>query len=159
MDKTVICRDVFGKEYTVNTDELEQRIGVYAVIVQDGKILLTRQWNGYSLVGGGVDKGETLEEAFIREVKEETGLSALPDKLILHATTLFKKDDASRPKQSFQFYFTQKSVEGEINNEGITQNEGGYTNDIAEWVSLEDAENIELRHSVDLKTILAAYNT
>lgn len=158
MTKTVVCKDVFGKEYAVDADDLEQRIGVYAVIVKDGKILLTRQWDGYSLVGGGVDKGESLEDAFVREVKEETGLIAQPDRMIYHATTFFKKDEISKPKQSFQFYFTQKSIEGDISNDGITQSEGAYTNNIAEWVSLDDAENIKLRHSIDLKTILTAYN-
>jgi 8-oxo-dGTP diphosphatase len=159
MIKTVVCKDVFGKEYIVDADDLEQRIGVYAVIIKDGKILLTRQWDGYSLVGGGVDKGETLEEAFVREVKEETGLDALPDRMIYYTTTFFKKDEASNPKQSFQFYFTQKSVEGDIRNDSITVSEGEYTNGAAEWVSLEDARGIELRHSVDIITILGAYET
>ena len=158
MIETVICKDVFGKEYIVDNDNLEQRVGVYAVIIKNDKILLTRQWDGYSLVGGGVDKGESLEDAFVREVKEETGLNALPGRMIYHATTFFKKDETSKPKQSFQFYFTQKSVEGDISNDSITQSEGGYTNGIAEWISLKDAENIELRHSVDLKTILTKYN-
>lgn len=156
MNKAVICKDVFGKEYIVDAGDLRQRIGVYAIIIEDGKILLTRQWDGYSLVGGGVDKGESLEQALAREVEEETGLSTLPDKLIYQATTFFKKDESAPPYQSFQFYFTHKSIEGDINNDGITVSEGGYTNDVAEWVTLEEAKNIVLRHSVDMETILDA---
>lgn len=157
MSRTVICKDVFGNEYPTNVDDLVQRIGVYAVIIKDGKILLARQWGGYSMVGGGVEKGETLEDAFVREVKEETGLSATPGKLIYQTTTLFQKDENSKPKQSFQFYFVHKDIQGVITNDGITKNEGGYTNDVAEWVGLEDAAKIELRHTVSLKTILDAY--
>ena len=73
MTKPIICKDVFGNQYTVPVDELNIRVGVYAVIIKDNKILLTRQWDGYSLIGGGVEKGETIEESIVREVKEETG--------------------------------------------------------------------------------------
>jgi hypothetical protein len=60
MTKTVICKDVFGNEYETPIDDLDVRIGVYAVIIRDNKILLARQWEGYSIIGGGVEKGETL---------------------------------------------------------------------------------------------------
>jgi len=158
MSKTVTCKDVFGNEYEADVQDLQQRVGVYAVIIKERKILLTRQWNGYSLVGGGVDNGENLEDAFTREVKEETGLEAVPGELFHHATTYFKKDEASVPFQSFQFYFTCKSIEGEINNVGITNSENSYTDAAAEWIDLNTAQDIKLRHSVDLKTILTAYN-
>jgi 8-oxo-dGTP diphosphatase len=54
-------------------------VGVGAVIVMDGRVVLIRrryeplkgQW---SLPGGGVEVGETLEAAVTREIHEETGL-------------------------------------------------------------------------------------
>ena len=50
MTKTVICKDVFGNEYKTPIDDLDVRIGVYAVIIRDNKILLARQWEGYSII-------------------------------------------------------------------------------------------------------------
>ncbi|MDB5049577.1 MAG: hypothetical protein JWO30_2648 [Fibrobacteres bacterium] len=44
---------------------------------QAGDVLLvrTRKWSGlYGVPGGKIDYGETMEKAFIREAKEETGL-------------------------------------------------------------------------------------
>jgi 8-oxo-dGTP pyrophosphatase MutT (NUDIX family) len=56
--------------------KLTFRPSVYAIIVDNGKVLLlnTRHTGTYSLPGGGVDLGETLEVALKREVRGETGL-------------------------------------------------------------------------------------
>jgi phosphoglycolate phosphatase-like HAD superfamily hydrolase/ADP-ribose pyrophosphatase YjhB (NUDIX family) len=44
----------------------------------DGRMLLvrTRKWSGlYGIPGGKIDYGETMEAAFVRETREETGLT------------------------------------------------------------------------------------
>ena len=157
MTKSIICKDVFGNQYTVPVDELNIRVGVYAVIIEDNKILLTRQWDGYSLIGGGVEKGETIEESIVREVKEETGLTITPDRIIHQATTFFKRNAESQANQSIQLYFTHSQLHGQINNDSITDSEKTYTNSTPEWIDLDKIDDISFRHSVDLKTILQAY--
>jgi ADP-ribose pyrophosphatase YjhB (NUDIX family) len=58
------------------------RIGARAVIVADGRIAaLERQRRDehyFTLPGGGVDDGESAEEAVVREVEEELGLVVEP---------------------------------------------------------------------------------
>jgi ADP-ribose pyrophosphatase YjhB (NUDIX family) len=54
-------------------------VGVGAVIVDDGKVLLVKRKydplaGRWSLPGGGVEVGETLEASIAREMLEETGL-------------------------------------------------------------------------------------
>jgi mutator protein MutT len=54
-------------------------VGVGAVIVDDGKVVLIRRKyeplkGHWSLPGGMVEVGETLESALTREMQEETGL-------------------------------------------------------------------------------------
>ena len=73
MTKTIICKDVFGNQYTVPVDELNIRVGVYAVIIENGKILLTRQWDGYSLIGGGVEKAKRLKKLLFARSKKRLG--------------------------------------------------------------------------------------
>jgi len=55
-------------------------------LVKGNKVLLSLKtknigtgcWNGY---GGGIEKGEMPEQASLRELKEETGITALPESL------------------------------------------------------------------------------
>ncbi len=60
------------------------RIGVYALIFERGQILLAhrRDIDWWNLPGGGMEIGETVEEAVCREVREETGLEVVVEWLI-----------------------------------------------------------------------------
>ncbi len=80
-NKKIVCQDINGKQYEASIKELSFRPSVYGVIIQDNKILLSKQWDGYDFPGGGVDLGETIEEALTREVKEETGLNVEIDRI------------------------------------------------------------------------------
>lgn len=52
-------------------------IGVAVAVIRDDKVLLTQRedFEVWCLPGGGVDANETVEQAGIREVREETGLA------------------------------------------------------------------------------------
>ena len=51
------------------------RITARAIVIKNDKILLmyTNRYEDYSLPGGGVDEGESIEQGLIRELNEETG--------------------------------------------------------------------------------------
>jgi 8-oxo-dGTP diphosphatase len=60
---------------------------VGAVVVDDGRLLLVRRGRGrsagtWSIPGGHVEVGETMAEAVLRELHEETGLVGVCDDLI-----------------------------------------------------------------------------
>ncbi len=62
------------------------RVRVAAVIIRDNAVLLAehnKDGNTYYLLpGGGVGRGETLHEALVRELWEETRLAVRPERLL-----------------------------------------------------------------------------
>lgn len=59
----------------------KERIASRGIVVENGKILLSYEKNTgvYMSPGGGLEKGETLEECCIRELREETGYKVIPE--------------------------------------------------------------------------------
>lgn len=59
-------------------------LGSRAIVIQDGTVLLVRltYMDGWYLPGGGVKRGESFQEAVIREVAEECGLQAVRPRLL-----------------------------------------------------------------------------
>ena len=60
------------------------RIGVYALVFDGEHVLLAhrRDIDWWNLPGGGMEVGETVDEAMIREVREETGLKVRVEQLV-----------------------------------------------------------------------------
>jgi mutator protein MutT len=65
-----------------------------AILIEDGEILLVRQevteTRRWSLPGGKLESGETIEQCLIREVKEETGLDITIDELLYVCDRFYK---------------------------------------------------------------------
>jgi 8-oxo-dGTP diphosphatase len=80
-------------------------LAVSAAIVRDGKIFVMRRArppaNGlFSLPGGVVEAGETLTQAVVREVSEETGIAIEPVALAGFRESI-ARDDADRVERHF----------------------------------------------------------
>ncbi len=60
------------------------RVGVSALIFDEGRVLLAhrRDIDWWNLPGGGMEVGETVDEAVCREVREETGLEVEVERLV-----------------------------------------------------------------------------
>ncbi len=102
-------------------------LAVSAAIFRDGKVLIARRARPpahglYTLPGGGVELGETLEQAVIREVREETALEIEPIELAGFRQAIVR-DAAGRVERHFVVLpFAARFISGEISlNEELAE--------------------------------------
>ncbi len=60
------------------------------IVIKGNKVLVIHRINKsdeyYVFPGGGVEKGETPEQATVREISEETSIAVIPRKFVYHIT-------------------------------------------------------------------------
>ena len=102
-------------------------LAVSAAIFRDSRVLIVRRSRPpahglYTLPGGGVELGETLEQAVIREVREETALEIEPVELVGFRQAIVR-DAAGRVERHFVILpFAARFVSGEISlNEELAE--------------------------------------
>ena len=75
--------------FTIDTHDYDPngtvriRPSVRGIILRDGKVLMvhSRKYDYYKFPGGGIEAGESQEEALCREIREETGCLIEPDSI------------------------------------------------------------------------------
>jgi len=119
-------------------------VGVGAIIMQNGKILLEKRKNDpgrgkWSVPGGLVELGESLEQTVIREVQEETGLVVNAPELIdvVNQTTL---DESGKVKYHFVI------ADYAVKLKGGTAKAASDAAEL-EWVLLDEVEQKDLIRS------------
>lgn len=94
-------------------------LAVSAAILRAGKILLVRRARApaqglFSLPGGVVEVGETLTQAVIREVREETGLAIEPVGLAGFRETIGRDTDGRIERHFVILPFAARWLAGEV---------------------------------------------
>lgn len=119
---------------------MDIRVAAYAVIVDEGRILLAH-WNegghsGWTLPGGGIDPGEDPIDAVRREVDEETGYMAEVGELLGIDSRVIpaarRIGGANAPLHTLRIVYRAQLTGGELRNEidGST--------DEAAWFALDE---------------------
>lgn len=84
-----------------------------AIVVRDGKILMERVFyfgrEFFTVPGGGIEEGETPEQAAIRELKEECGLDG---KIIRPLTVQYKKEGSAEYSFEVEVSEDQEAITG-----------------------------------------------
>ena len=134
----------------------DTRVGAYCVLIERNSILLahlhpdvfgTDEW---TLPGGGLEPHETPEQAAVRELHEETGLTVeLTGLLAVDSFTIPPADrlleaDRHRALLSLRIIYAAKRVGGRLRPEV-----GGST-DAASWIELDRVANIRRVELVDV---------
>lgn len=88
------------------------KVRATGVLIENDSLLLVKQKlannKNWSLPGGRVEPGETLEQALIREMKEETGLDVEPIRM------LYVCDVAASGNTVLHITFLTRCIGGEI---------------------------------------------
>jgi ADP-ribose pyrophosphatase YjhB (NUDIX family) len=93
-------------------------LAVSAAIIRDGRVLVTQRARGpalgvWTMPGGVVEAGETLTEALVREIDEETGMAIEPVALAGHREVVVR-DDRGRVSRHFVILcFASRWIAGE----------------------------------------------
>jgi 8-oxo-dGTP diphosphatase len=102
-------------------------LAVSAAIFRDGKVLIVRRGRApakgiYTLPGGGVELGETLEAAVIREVREETSLDIEPLALAGYRQLIARDANGKIERHFVILPFAARWLAGEISlNEELAE--------------------------------------
>jgi ADP-ribose pyrophosphatase YjhB (NUDIX family) len=126
-------------------------LAVSAAIFRDGKVLIVRRArkpaiNLYSLPGGAVEVGESLIDAVVREVREETQIDIEPVALAGHREAIMRDKEGRVERHFVILSFASRWLRGEpvLNSEL----------DDARWI--DPAELSAYRTTEGLAEIVAA---
>ena len=94
-------------------------LAVSAAIFRDGRVLIVRRARPpahgiYTLPGGGVELGETLEEAVVREVREETALVVSPVALAGYRQAIARDANGAIERHFVILPFAARWISGEV---------------------------------------------
>ena len=116
-------------------------VGVGALIIREGKLLLEKRRSNpgkgkWSIPGGIVELGETLEQTVIREVKEETNLDVeRPEHIDIVDNIEFDENDTIKYHFVIIDYF--------VKLKGGTLRAGSDAADL-QWVALDKVKELDL---------------
>lgn len=112
-----------------------QEINCYLVPFFDNKILVLKRKNGYwEFPGGGIEWGESPENAAKREALEEIGLEIENLRLIGVTSATYEKDGNDKHSIYIVYMGTTKSKEVKISKE----------HDAFMWISVEELDYLRL---------------
>jgi len=139
MPLKVFCR--FAQKYFMTKQTYPEPTVGALILNQENKLFLMKshKWgNRYCIPGGHVEIGETIEEALIREVKEETNLNIYDIKYVCFFEVIFDPHFINR-KHFIFFDFVCKTRDTEV-----------VLNDEAEdylWIDLNEVNTLNLEEN------------
>ena len=121
-----------------------------ALIVEEGKLLVVEDEDGFYTIGGAIQVGERTEEAVIREVKEELGVKAQARQLAFVVENRFEQ--AGVHFHNIEFHYLVDLLE----DAPLTMQEDERQLP-CRWIALNQLHTVPLKPGF-LKTVLPEWN-
>ncbi len=150
---TILCEDINRNMITVPAEALSFRPSVYGVLIEEGKVLLSRQWDGYDLPGGSMKLTETIDQALEREFFEETGLHVHKGEIISAVSSFFFHPHKKVPYNCILLYYLVQRVGGELSISHLDGQEKTYVK-MPEWIDVREAKEKKFYNPVDNANII-----
>jgi 8-oxo-dGTP diphosphatase len=139
--------------------DYDNRLAAYAVVVDDRDRVLLALWNEtgqplWTLPGGGVELDETVEQAAVRELQEETGYDVELGRLLGVDTIVVPPEERTVPRdrwfRGIRVVFEATVVGGKL------RHEVDGTTDEARWIPLTEVPVLARVELVDVGLRLRA---
>lgn len=123
--------------------KLRPKVGSAVLVEKDGKYLLGKRnkenLKGYWIIpGGGVSWGETIKEAAVREIKEETGLDIELVRFLGHKEVMNLPEDY----HTVVFFHLARATSGELKPSDDLSDAGFFS--ISEMKEMKLADSAEI---------------
>ena len=125
------------QDFRTKLDNTVFGVRATALIVEEGKLLVVEDEDGFYTIGGAIQVGERTEEAVIREVKEELGVKAQAGQLAFVVENRFKQ--AGVHFHNIEFHYLVDLLE----DAPLTMQEDEKTQP-CEWIDLDKLGDIQL---------------
>ena len=121
-----------------------------ALIINNGKLLVTKDKDKYYTIGGAIQVNESTEDAVIREVGEELGVKAQTGQLAFIVENRFEQDGVYY--HNIEFHYLVDLLE----DAPLTMQEDEKSQP-CKWIDLDKLEDFQLVPAF-LKTALPAWD-
>lgn len=151
----VKCTDFYGRVHLVSPKDLIKRLSAYGIYIDDGKVLLIQDPRSlrWELPGGGIEKGETIQEAVKREFIEEIGVTPLGEFIFLTEwIEYFFNEPTQEAWRSKRKFYLIRTIEGSLLEHGNGDDSG-----IAKLVPVDKVHLLDITPSIQ-KVIKIASN-